>query len=386
MCYNERTNSNIEEQDMEEKRTPYYAGREFANPDYADGQLRHAVGASNFQVTRANRAHPEWADGVGNTYNHAPMLTYWRGKFYLEYLSNPIDEHTDGGCSFLCISEDGMNWSEPQVAFPVIRVPAGEYACIDGQTVVIPKEREAIMHQRMGFFHSSDDRLLMLGFYGHVDHHYMTPWVNYGIGRVVREIYEDGTVGPVYFIRILQDAGWTEEKLPFAYYKKSPDQGFVNACDELLRDRLVTQQWAEEHGERDEYVHIKESKVHLQSGAPEKQSSFCWYHKDENTLIGMWKHAVVGRSDDGGDTWRIVKEPSFATSGAKMWGQKTEDGKFAIAYVNSIVSEHRYPLCVVTGEDGVRFDNLAVVCGEVPPRRYEGLFKDYGPQYLRGIC
>ena len=69
-----------------EKNTPYYAGEEFARMSQQDGGLLHAVGASSYQVMRANRTRPETADGFGNTYNHAPMLTYWRGKFYLQYL------------------------------------------------------------------------------------------------------------------------------------------------------------------------------------------------------------------------------------------------------------------------------------------------------------
>lgn len=373
-----------------ERKTPYYAGNDFANPDYTDGQLPHILGASNYQVMRSNRTHPEWSDGLGNTYNHAPMLTYWRGKFYLEYLSNPIHEHTDGGCSLLTVSKDGIHWEKPQISFPVIKAPAGVYRCADGQEVVIPEDRDAMMHQRMAFFHSSDDRLLVTGFYGHVPDCYTCPWVNYGMGRAVREVYENGAMGPIHFLRILTDSGWTEEKLPFPHFTKSPDAGFVKACEECLHDRLVTQQWAEEHGDRDEYVHIKQGGVSAENGGiaagTEKQSSFCWYHLDEKNLVGLWKQGVVGRSEDGGDTWHIHKESSFATSGAKSWGQKTDDGKYAIAYVNSIASEHRYPMCAVTSDDGICFNDLGVICGEVPPRRYEGLFKDFGPQYLRGIC
>lgn len=375
---------------MEEKRTPYYAGRAFANPDYADGQLPHAVGASNYQVTRANRRHPEWADGLGYTYNHAPMLTYWRGKYYIEYVTNPADEHTLGGCSLLCASKDGVSWDKPVVSFPMIKVPAGVYRCADGREVVVPEPRDAFMHQRMAFFHSNDDRLLVSGFYGHVPHHSICPWVNYGMGRAVREIFEDGSMGPIYFLRILEDSGWTEELLPYPHFTRSADRGFVNACEEFLADALVTQQWAEEHGDRDEYVRIKAKAADAPAGGAlgpmERRSSFCWYHIDEKTVIALWKQAVVGRSDDGGETWTIAKEPSFATSGAKAWGQRTQDGLFAIAYVNSLSSEHRYPLCVVTSNDGVRFDGLAAAFGETPPRRYEGLYKDFGPQYLRGVC
>ena len=100
-----------------DRKIPYYAGNDFADPDYADGQLPHVLGASSYQVMRSNRSHPEWSDGLGNTYNHAPMLTYWRGRFYLEYLSNPVHEHTGGGCSLLVVSEDGIHWGKPGFRF-----------------------------------------------------------------------------------------------------------------------------------------------------------------------------------------------------------------------------------------------------------------------------
>ena len=74
-----------------------YVGDEVANPNYHDGALRYAVGVENIQVMRANRTHPEDADGFGWTYNHAPNLTYWNNTFYLEYLSNPVNEHARFG-------------------------------------------------------------------------------------------------------------------------------------------------------------------------------------------------------------------------------------------------------------------------------------------------
>ena len=46
-----------------------------------DGGLRPAVGTWNVQAVRANRTHPEENGGCGNTYNHAPNITFWRGNF-----------------------------------------------------------------------------------------------------------------------------------------------------------------------------------------------------------------------------------------------------------------------------------------------------------------
>jgi hypothetical protein len=376
------------------KETPFYAGEEFADLSRHDGGLRYAVGTSNYQVMRANRTNPRYADNFGFTYNHAPMITYWKGHFYVQYLCNPVSEHTGMGMSLICRSAHGINWEQPKVSFPVIKIPAGTYYCSDSSKIEVPEEKHAFMHQRMGFYQAPNGKLLVSGFYGHSPHYDINPWENYGIGRVVREVYENGELGPIFFIRFLSYSGWTEDKLPFPVYHKSSDKGFVEACESLLSNNLYTQQWAEEHGDLDECVTFKTNTVRKEkkrggfttTSLPEAASSFCWYHISESTVIGLWKQSVVGRSDDGGYNWTIKSEPTFATSGAKSWGQKTEDGKYAIAYVNSLSSGHRYPLVVVTSEDGIKFDNMATVFGEVPPRRYEGTYKDFGPQYVRGIC
>ncbi len=378
------------------KRTPYYNGDEFALMSKHDGGLRHVVGASNYQVMRANRTNPSTADDIGNTYNHAPMMTYWRSKFYLQYLSNPVGEHQGAGISLLSRSDNGIDWEKPKISFPAVTVKAGVYNCEGSDPVVVPEEKDCYMHQRMAFFHSSDDRLLVSGFYGHSPHYELCPWVNYGMGRAVREVYEDGTFGEVYFIHYLEKSGFTPELLPFKVYTECTDKGFVKACEELLGDRFVTQQWSEEHGNDDKYVYLKtpaefETGMAQQAGGEanipyESASSFCWYHIDERTVVALWKQSRVARSDDGGDSWEFCTEHSFATSGAKSWGQKTEDGRYAIAYDNSLSSEHRYPLVTVVSEDGIEFDDMACVFGEVPPKRYDGTYKDFGPQYIRGIC
>ncbi|NJM07402.1 glycoside hydrolase family 43 protein [Candidatus Gracilibacteria bacterium] len=94
-----------------------YIGADKAELTAYDGRLRLAVGAHNYQVVRANRTQPEQADGYGWTYNHAPMLAYWRGRFYLEYLSAPVSEHVPPTQTLLVTSEDGRTWSMPQRVF-----------------------------------------------------------------------------------------------------------------------------------------------------------------------------------------------------------------------------------------------------------------------------
>ena len=89
-----------------------------------DGQLRPAVGVESFQVLRRNRTHPDRADDFGWTYNHAPMIAYWNGRFYIEYLSNPVGEHIAPGQTLLCTSTDGRRLGVSQGRLPDLRTAA----------------------------------------------------------------------------------------------------------------------------------------------------------------------------------------------------------------------------------------------------------------------
>jgi hypothetical protein len=96
-----------------------YTGKAEVLP-YHDGGLRPAIGVKSFQAFRANRAHLDLAEDYGWTYNHAPMLAYWNGRFYLEYLSGPIHENHSPMQTLLLSSPDGVNWEKPFVfGFPI---------------------------------------------------------------------------------------------------------------------------------------------------------------------------------------------------------------------------------------------------------------------------
>jgi len=63
----------------------------------------------------------------------------------------------------------------------------------------IPAGTPSVMHQRMGFYVAPDGRLLTLAFYGYSPTPRIGPNNGQGLGRVVREIREDGSLGPIYF-------------------------------------------------------------------------------------------------------------------------------------------------------------------------------------------
>src|SRR5262249_17767748 len=153
---------------------------------------------------------------------------------------------------------------------------------------------------------------------------------------------------------------------------------FVAACDAMLANRLMREQWwDEEHLDDPSFFSVR---------SRGSQEAFTWYHRQDGKLVGLWKWSMAALSDDDGKTWsRPVKGPTLLMAGAKISGLKTSDGRYSLIYNPYPDGYHRWPLAIVTGDDGIKFDNLLYVQGEVPPRRFAGRAKDFGSQYNRVV-
>ncbi len=352
-----------------------YTGTEEPDLEKHDGGLRPVLGVWNVQVVRANRAHPEQADGAGNTYNHAPNITYWNGKFYLAYLSNPVSEHTGAGQTFLCASKDALEWSAPEVLFPPY--PLDPNLDNGPHSDLFEPGACACMHQRTNFYIAPDGRLLAFGFYGLAPEVATMPCMGNGVGRVVREIYADGRLGDIYVALPSTRCGYNERTCLYPGWRDCPDEGFRKAVQAALDDKLNMMQWWEENRDWPE-----DGFFALRGGG----EAFNWYALPDGRLVGLWKKSRVSISEDGGRSWAEVKlSPSLVMSGGKMWGERTSDGRYALLYNPNTDSCHRWPLAVVTGEDGIEFKDMLSVHGEVPPQRYWGFWRDFGPNYVRGL-
>lgn len=344
-----------------------YTGNTLVNADYHHGQLQPVIGVHSMQIFRANREHPEMAEGSGYTYNHAPMMAYWNHQFYVEYLSDSIGESVPPGQTLLLTSKDGYNWTKPVIVFPKYKIPDG--ITKEGHPGVA-MSLYAVMHQRMGFYTTKDNRLLVLGFYGICLDAKDDPNDGKGIGRVVREILKDGTYGPIYFIHY--NHLWNPANTSYPFYTSSRDKGFIKACDELMANPLTMMQWVEEADRNDPLIPLKK-----------EYKAFNYYHLPDGRVVGLWKNALTSISKDNGKSWpNATRAPKFVNSNAKFWGQKTSDEKYAIVYNPS---EFRWPLAISVSKDGLDYSNLLLVNGEISTMRYGGNYKSYGPQYVRGI-
>lgn len=334
-----------------------YVGSVAADVRFHDGALRPAVGVKNYQIMRANRTRPEWSDGKGWTYMHEPMIGHAHGRFYVHWFLSPRNEHEAPSHTILMSSTDGVRWEGPRVLFPV-------YEMADG--------RVALMHQRSGFYLAPNGRMLAIGFYGAAPGHNNGKG---GIGRVVREIKPDNSFGPIFFIRYNTQNGWNESNTWYPLYTHSPDAGLVAACEALLKDKLHTLSWWEQDRSNDGFFTV------------EGGIAPSFFRRADGQVVALWKRSKAAISADNGHSWSpIVNADSLIMASGKNWGQRTADGRFAMVYNPSKHDTHRWPLAVITSDDGIRFDDMLAVHGEVPPQRFGGRHKDFGPQYVRGIA
>jgi len=355
----------------------------YADTDYHDGRFRPAVGAHNFEVIRCNRTHPELVtekvpnypdagfENVGFTYNHQPMICYWQNKFWVIYESGPAHEHQPPCYALITWSEDGRNWPKPQTIFPAEKFRNRKEN---------NKLRYSLSHQRMNWYVASDGRLIACGFHGMPD----TPNDGKGIGRVVREIKGPGNYGPIYWARYNEFQGYNKDNSPhYPFYKEAPDKGFVKAIDELLANKLMMQQCYEEDGDKESgFFALSDYKTRY-------LKAFDWYLLPDKRIVGMWKwkKMVVADKWEPGHIGKQGQGENIYYGGAKIWGQRTSDGRYALVYNPVKNTRWRHPLSVTTSDDGMNFDTYFLnVQGETPLMRFGGANKDGGgAQYVRGI-
>ena len=352
----------------------HYSGTTIARSERHDGGLKPVVGVHSIQTMRGEKP---W------TYNHQPMIAYCYGKFWLHFLTDPRHEHEAPGKTMLQTSEDGYTWTNPIELFPEYPVPEGWTK--EGKDLPAAHDLKAVMHQRVGWYvyrsdkgKAASEKLIATGNYGICLTMKDDPNDGNGIGRVVREVKQDGSLGPIYFV--YYNHNFSERNTVFPYYKRSKDKAFVAAVNAMLADPMQRMQWVEEADRNDPLIPLNK---------PYK--AFSGYTLPDGRKVGLWKHAVTSLSADGGNTWRLVnidgklgcdRAPGFVNSNAKIWGQRLSDGTYATVYNPS---EYRWPLAVSLSKDGLDYTTLSLVNGEVTPLRHGGQYKSYGPQYVRGV-
>lgn len=321
--------------------------QEQLNMDLADGGLPPLPEVHNFQLLRVSRDRPDLAEGEGWTFAHHQDMAIWNGRLYAAWAMTPKDEDYPPYKLLYTSSVNGREWAPPRELFPT----------------------ELSWALRFYFYRAANGRMLAFCSSRNASR----------LAMLVREITDDHQLGDIYTLIFPQ------EGLPPSY-TTSDDQGFVEACLDALANRPLLEQ-------SDYGSFLEERKMKWHDITPPFRGfysfgkAFCFFHRADEKMVGISKMGFTTLSADGGETWsEPVLPPTLKTGAAKVWGQRTNDGKYILAYNPDDVKYLRYPLVVVSGDDGQHFHNMRVVHGENPRMRYPGMFKDIGPQYTRGAA
>jgi hypothetical protein len=338
-------------------------GAEVAKLDFTrtDGGLERLPGTQTFVVFRADHEHPEQSDGRGWTYHHHPDLAVWKGRLYVGWNSCEKDEDTWPSRELLSTSTDGEHWSPPFEMFP------------EGVSTPL----------RMYFFHAPNGRMLVIA--GLRINRERTSERTKG-PLVVREIHADHTLGRVFTLRPPEQP--VENQAPL--FNTSLDSGFAEACRQLLANRLFLEQ--QDYGtllppsQRMKWHTLSNWKADqwTLNAAEEFGKAMCFFRRADGTLVAIGKKRWVTLSRDNARTWsQPVRPTTLITNMGKVWGQRMPSGRYILAYNPHL--ELRYPLIVVTSDDGITFSNMRTLHGEIPGVRYPGRAKSRGTSYMRGL-
>lgn len=331
------------------------------NFNLSTGGLPVAPGLETYTVCRSDKDHPETADGLGWTYQHHPDLAGWHGRLYVGWNSCVRDEDVPPSRELISSSADGKTWSKPVEMFP----------------------QGVSMASRMYFFLAPNGRMLVIADAG-VNRELKEKRENWGM--VVRELRADHSSGDVFTLRV----GGKVATNPPPMFTTSADKGFVEACRQLLADHVFLEQ--QDYGilldpaERMKWNDPAnwDGDKELKKTADKFGKAMCFFERKDGAIVGVCKFGWVTLSRDGGRTWtQPVQPPSLVTGMGKVWGQRIPDGRYILIYNPD--PKRRWPLVMLTSDDGITFRDPHALHGDLPSRRYEGKSKNPGASYLRGL-
>lgn len=325
------------------------------------GDLPVAPGLETYTVIRADKEHPEQADDRGWTYQHHPDLAAWHGRLYVGWNSCQQDEDVWPSRELISSSADGKTWSKPVEMFP--------------QGISTPL--------RMYFFLAPNGHMLVIAGL-RMDHEKLSEDKKGPL--VVRELLADHTLGPVFTLRAPKQGPPRQPAL----FDTTTNRLFVEACRQLLADKVYLHQ--QDYGvlldepDRMKWFNLTNwvADSYELKAAEDFGKASCFFTRKDGTLVCVNKKRWVTFSHDGGATWkRPIRPPSLITGMGKVWGQPLPDGRYVLIYNPD--PSRRWPLAMLTSDDGITFSHPYALHDALPPKRYEGKNKSPGASYHRGL-
>ena len=317
-------------------------------PENDGGEIPLVSGSRTFTLYRAT---PETG-----TYAHHGHVAYFRNALYAAWSNHAQDEDAPGQHVQIRRSADlGETWTDPVVLFPPLDdvAPASEDGpgrrkqCSNGFAVV-----DGVLYAFSEVWDKTGEKQ------------------RDGLGRLARAISAEGTLGSPFWLRAAPPPARTTGP---AY--PAGDPSLVQKIDAHLGRPGNELTW--------DFRHLT-TRPRADDGHQLCEPTRAWRLPD-GTWCRMYRDLGGSRcnyasfSHDDGATWTAPTRTDFPDACSRATSGMLPDGQVYV--ISNISRQQRDPLAISLARDGMRFDRVALIRSGVPPRRYEGRYKDIGFQY-----
>ncbi|MBS3764051.1 MAG: exo-alpha-sialidase [Planctomycetes bacterium] len=310
----------------------------------------------NVERTIVYRATPETG-----SYSHHGYIILHNNTLFATWSNHAKDEDAPGQRVLWSRSTDeGKTWASWEELFP----PRDEVKSGDEQD-------------------HKNDRILIANGFGVADGElYAVAEVHVlenrrGIGRLARRTSPDGSVGPIFWVH--DDPPEPLNDRPA--YPDATDPEFTDKAQKVSEWLARPQNWPSW-----EFLN-HQSRPKAADGHQMCEPTQAWQLED-GTYVRLYRDLGDPRSGmnyaqfsfDDGSTWTKPVQTNFPDACSRSAAGQLPDGT---AYVINNPGHGRDPLVISLAEDGLTFDQHAVIVANAPPKRYEGRWKGIGFQYPR---
>lgn len=287
-------------------------------------------------------------------YAHHPHITFFKGKFYAIFSSAAVNEEDCGQRIMLSVSEDGSEWSEPEVL--------AEPQMGDGSLQVLMPD---------GFYAYGDTLKVYYSIF---------EWPKETLrGDNLRPLAEDGRLVSKGYGVLATNNGkkWKAENIKCA---AGGNFGPIPiSSGRLIMPGASTHAYTDDLTGLDWKFGVVDTAEALSTGGAEIITEGSFYQTEDGVIHMLHrsntKYLYGAESYDGGATWSKAYKTGFTDDMSKFRFGQLPDGRYYYVGNCEYTGGTRSSLILCISEDGVNFDKWYTLRDEHYSNRYNGLYK-----------
>ncbi len=296
--------------------------------------------------------------GCDWSYSHHASLGYYKGRIYAMWSNGMVNEDHPGQRVLYSTSEDGIQWTTPEV-------------------LIKPEPEEAVL-TAAGFYDNGEKLIAYAGYYEYMDAHvFELGQGNKNVTLVCRESSDGENWSDTRDLKIPIVPNHGPQKTSSGRLIISGNMMFPysDEADGLSGWKLTGISPFPWEPLFDDCQGIAVRAKYFNERAVCEGSFFETDDKVLHMLLRTeGKTLALSESYDNGTTWTEIKQTDFTDCGGKFHCGRLPDGRFYVVG-NPDPAGARCPLVISTSEDGITFDREYVVDGRWSKPRIRGYGK-----------